>query len=214
MRHLLTAAALSVALTTAAAGADKIPVPQPEREMGVSARPAIACYGEASAGKNITATRISDAFDGPVTLSADGLQIGLGAGCDVRMVHESGMGAFVGALGRYDWLDVSTGFGGAKLSADHMWSIAGRTGVSINPGARGYGLLGRSGITLGYPDIKTDRQGWLYGAGIELDIGGSPLTLFAEWNHVQWDKLDVSGIKLRPDSDVFRAGGRIYFGGK
>ena len=62
MRRFLTAAALAVALPTAAAAN-------------------VACYLDASVGKTITTTRVGDPFSGPVTIAADGLQGGLGAGC-------------------------------------------------------------------------------------------------------------------------------------
>lgn len=215
LRRTVAAAGLAAALATSALAADKgKPVDQPDRDLGPSASTSFACYLEGSAGKNITSTRVGDDFAGPVTIAADGLQAGLGAGCDVRVMHESGLGVVVGILGRYDFLDVKTRLGDSSISAEDMWTVAARAGLKLNPGVLGYGLIGRSGASLSYPDIKSDPQGWMYGVGLEFKLANSPVHLFAEWNHVTFDRQTIDGATLRPDADVIRGGVRYFFGSK
>ncbi len=115
MRRLVSAAAIAVALTTAAQ-AD------------------VSCYLDASVGKTITTTRVGDPFSGPVTIAADGLQSGLGGGCDYTVpgvMH----GLVIGVLGRYDLQDISTSLDAGKISSDGAWTAAARLGVKLKFGA-------------------------------------------------------------------------------
>lgn len=180
-----------------------------------AAKANVSCYAEASAGKNVTATRVSDEIEGPVTLAADGLTGGLGFGCDAQLGDFSGFGApVIGFLARYDWADLKTAIGtDGKFSTDGMWSAAARAGIKINPSVLVYGLAGVAGTELSYPGLETDPTGILLGAGLEIDIAVKNLTLFAEYNNIAWDKSkSTDGVaQLRPDTDVFRVGLRLKF---
>lgn len=180
-----------------------------------AAKAGVSCYAEASAGKNITATRVSDELDGPVTLAADGLTGGLGFGCDAALSEMAGFGSpVIGFLARYDWSDLKSAMGpDGKMSSDGMWSVAARAGIKINPSVLVYGLAGIAGTELSYPGLETDPTGILLGAGMELDLAVKNLSLFAEYNHVAWDKLksEDNSALVRPDTDVFRVGLRLKF---
>lgn len=175
--------------------------------VAVSATPAtsaVTCFLEGSAGKNVTTSRVSD-IDGPLVVSADGLQGGVGAGCDYAI----GNVVEVGLLARYDLPDIKTRLGTANLDGDAVWSVAARAGIRINPGTLVYGLAGIAGTELTYPGINTGPQGILLGAGLEVDIAVKNLSLFAEYDRIQWDTSKVDGTSIKPDSDVFRVGLRL-----
>lgn len=165
-----------------------------------AARAGVACYGEASAGKSLTATELGGT---DVSLSAEGLLGGVGIGCDVSVGP-----AVIGILARYDLMDVDT----AIATSDQMWSVAIRAGVKINPGTLVYGIGGVAGTELTYAGLETDPTGILLGAGLEIDIAQSNLKLFAEFNRIIWDETKVNGSTLlEPQSDVFRVGARYSF---
>lgn len=175
-----------------------------------SARANVACYGEASAGKNVTATRVSEEIAGPIVLAADGLTGGLGFGCDWTVGAEAGFGSPVlGFLARYDWSDLSNG----AASTDGVWQAAVRAGVKINPSTLVYGLAGIAGTELSFAGLETDPTGVLLGAGLEIDLAVKNLSLFAEYNHIAWDKAKSAdnAVLVRPDTDVFRVGLRLKF---
>lgn len=205
MRDVLLAAASSVALLIAVA--------EP-------AKAAVQCFLEASAAKNITTTEVSDAF-GPVTLAADGLAGGLGFGCDLALDMATGAGfgtPVIGVLARYDWNDIKTAIGSDSISGDATWMAAIRGGIKINPSVLAYVLGGVAGTSLSYAGLETDPTGILLGAGLEIDIAVKNLTIFAEYNNIQWDKSHFTpGDNIKPDTDVFRLGLRLKFnldGGK
>ncbi len=192
MRRSVIAAALAVAMSTTA-------------EAGVS------CYLDVSGGKTITSTRVND-FSGPVTIAADGMQGGLGAGCDY-LAPGLMDGIVVGVLGRYDLQDISTGIANARIDSDAAWTAAIRAGVRINPGTLAYGLVGMSWTDITYPGaVEISPRGYVFGAGIELDIGLPNLALYAEWSRTQWGKASDFGMTLTPDSDTVRVGLKLKFG--
>lgn len=192
MRHLLAAGLLALSAVPAAAN--------------------VACYVDLNAGKTITSTRVGDSFDGPVTIAADGFQGGLGAGCDYTVpgiMH----GLVVGVLGRYDLQDISTKFAAGDISSDGAWTAAIRGGVKINPGTLAYGLLGMSWTDIQYPGAtEISPRGYVFGAGIEIDVGVPNVSLYAEWSHTQWGKATDFDVTLRPDSDTVRVGLKLKFG--
>ena len=194
MRHIVPAAALAVALSAVPAAAN------------------VACYLDVNGGKTITSTRVGDAFSGPVTIAADGLQAGLGGGCDVTVpgiMH----GLVIGVLGRYDMQDVSTKFDGGSISSDAAWTAAARAGVRVNPGTLVYGLAGMSWTDISYSGAtEISPRGYVYGAGIEIDIGVPNLSVYAEWSHTQWGRATDIDVTLRPDSDTVRVGLKLKFG--
>ena len=191
MRRTISAAALAVALSASAV------------EAGVS------CYVDASVGKTITSTRVGDPFTGPVTIAADGLQGGLGAGCDYTVpgvMH----GLVIGILGRYDLQDISTSLDAGKISSDGAWTAAARVGVKVNPGTLVYGLGGMSWTQISYPGaLDVSPRGYVFGAGIEIDIGIPNLALYTEWSRTQWGKASDFGIDIKPASDSIRVGFKL-----
>ena len=194
MRHTVPVAALAVVLTAMPAAAN------------------VACYVDISAGKTITSTRVSDDFSGPYTIAADGLQGGLGGGCDVTVpgiMH----GLVLGVLGRYDMQGIDTKFDGGSISSDAAWTAAARAGVRVNPGTLAYGLVGMSWTDISYPGAtEISPRGYVYGAGLEIDIGVPNLSLYAEYNRTTWGEASNLNVTLRPASDAVRAGLKLKFG--
>lgn len=194
MRRTVSAAALAVALSATSAAAN------------------MACYLDINAGKTITSTRVGDDFSGPVTIAADGFQGGLGAGCDYTipgLMH----GLVIGVLGRYDLQDIDTKFAAGDISSDGAWTAAARAGVRINPGTLAYGLVGMSWTDIQYPGAtEISPRGYVYGAGLEVDIGIPNLSAYVEWNHVTWGKATDLDVTLRPESDTVRVGLKLKFG--
>lgn len=194
MRRSIPAAALAVVLSAMPAAAN------------------VACYLDLSAGKTITSTRVGDAIDGPITIAADGLTGGLGAGCDYTIpgvMH----GLVIGVLGRYDLQDISTGLDAGKISSDAAWTAAVRAGVRINPGTLAYALGGLSWTDITYPGaMEISPRGYVYGAGLEVDIGIPNLSLYAEWSRTTWGRARDLDVTLEPESDTVRLGLKLKFG--
>lgn len=171
----------------------------------------IVCYADISAGKTVTTSSLSGPITGPVTIAADGLIGGLGAGCDYRLDR-----VLVGALARYDLADVSSTLATGRISADDQWSIAARVGYYLTPGVLAYALAGVARLDLSYPAAlpSGSQNSPLYGAGLEIDIGVPNISAYAEWNRVQGktrtDELTASSVE--PNSDTVRVGVRIKFG--
>lgn len=170
----------------------------------VPAKAGPLCYVEGSAGKNLTATRVSDQIDGAVTVTADGAQIGIGAGCDWEQ------GGFVaGLLARYDYTDVSGSVGSVNIGADHLWTVAARGGFRVNPSTLVYGLAGIAGTNFSAGDIKYGPTGIVYGLGIETNIGIQNLVVGFEWDHVAFDNRNDGLTSIRPDADIFRITAKV-----
>lgn len=203
MRNLLATALIAVALPAYAADKGGPPAAAPEP---VSAYTRASCYVEASAGKSITGTTVTDPA-GPITINADGLQGGAGLGCDIRRDR-----VLIGIFGRYDILDVKAILGEGSIKSDHLWTLAARAGVKINAGTLVYGLAGIAMTEISYPGLSVDTRGIVYGAGVEFDIGVPNFAAFAEWSHVTFGKArPEDGVSLRPESDVFRLGLKLKF---
>lgn len=186
MKRLVLAAALSVAMMS-------------------SAHAGVSCYGELSAGKTATAT--STDLAGPVTVTASGLQGGVGLGCDYAIGS-----TVIGALARYELMDVHSTLGVGSIDIDAMWTVAMRAGIKINPGTLIYGLVGISGTEVSYPGLEIDSTGITYGAGLEFDIAMDNLTAFVEWSHTSLDERRTAlGANLDPESDTIRVGVRMKF---
>lgn len=197
MRRLVSAAAIAVALTVAACK---------------SANAGVSCYVDVNAGKTITSTRVSDPWSGPISIAADGMQGGLGAGCDYTVpgvMH----GLVIGVLGRYDLQDISTSLDAGKISSDGAWTAAARLGVRVNPGTLVYGLGGMSWTQISYPGaLDVSPRGYVYGAGIEIDIGIPNLAAYAEWSRTTWGKASDFDVTIKPESDAVRLGVKLKLG--
>lgn len=190
MRRLSSVAAVAVALTATPAAA------------------AFNCYAELSAAKSIQTTRVNDDFSGPVTIAADGLQGGAGVGCDYQIDSL----IVIGALARYEVLDLKGRIDGASYGSDAMWTVAFRGGVKINPDMLVYGMAGYSGTDVSYPGINFDPTGITYGAGLEFKVAIDNLNAFVEWTHTTFDDRTVFSTNIRPEMDAFRVGVRWRFG--
>jgi len=167
----------------------------------------VTCYGEISAGKSITATELdANSFAGKATVSVDGLQGGIGAGCDVALDR-----VVIGALARYELMDLSERIGPGSIGADAQWMLALRGGVKINPGTLIYGLVGIAGTELTYPGLNIDPEGVVYGAGLEFDIAAKDLTAFVEWSRTEFDSRNAGLTTLDPHTDTIRVGVRLKF---
>ncbi len=165
----------------------------------------VSCYGELSAGKTATAT--STDVSGPVTVTASGLQGGVGLGCDYAIGS-----TVIGALARYELMDVHATLGTGSMDVDAMWTVAIRAGIKINPGTLIYGLAGISGTELSYPGLEIDPTGITYGAGLEIDLATENLAAFLEWSHTTLDKRrNALGTTFDPESDTIRVGVRMKF---
>jgi|GEM_PF-4176626 len=189
IRHIL-AAALAVAASACA-----IPV----------AHAGVLCYLEASAGKNVTATRVAD-VSGPITIDASGLQGGGGIGCD----YTHGQ-IVVGILGRYDFQDLKGAVASESIHGDATWMAALRAGWKLNEGTLLYGLGGIAGTDLTYPGaLKISPDGVVVGGGLEIDLGVHNISLFVEVDHIKWSKSNIDSMTtLRPDTDIARIGIKI-----
>lgn len=167
----------------------------------------VTCYGELSAGKSITATELdAGSFAGQATVSVDGLQGGIGAGCDVSLDR-----VVIGALARYELMDLNTRIGPGSIGADAQWMLALRGGIKVNPGTLIYGLVGISGTELTYPGINIDPEGIVYGAGLEIDIAVKNLSMFAEWTRTEFNERNVGLTTIDPHTDTIRVGVRLKF---
>ena len=161
MRKSLVAAAVAVALSDTSALAN------------------VACFVEASAAKNITTTKADDSFVGPITIAADGLAGGVGAGCNVY-IADVAMSPVIGALVRYDVNEIDTAAFGESIKGQGTWMALGKFGIKPNPSSEIYALAGIAKTELSFADLKTSPNGFVYGAGLELDIGIKNL------HHTKW----------------------------
>jgi len=194
MRKFVVAAAFAAALISTPAAASEF-----------------GCWGGVSAGKGISSTRISDDIAGPVTISADGLQGGVELGCDLTQ-----SAIVIGAMARYEILDLSGQIGNASYSSDAMWTVALRGGIKINPDLLAYGLIGLSGTDMTLPGISLETTGLTYGAGLEFKVAVDNLKAFVEWTRSEFDPETMLGSHISPSSDAIRVGVRYKFnlGGK
>lgn len=176
----------------------------------ITATPAAAsefgCWGGVSAGKGISSTRISDDIAGPVTISADGLQGGVELGCDLTQ-----SAIVIGAMARYEILDLKGQIGNTSYSADAMWTVALRGGIKINPDLLAYGLVGLSGTDMTLPGISLETTGLTYGAGLEFSVAVENLKAFVEWTRTEFDSETMLGSHISPSSDAIRVGVRYKF---
>jgi len=187
MRHALLAAVSAAALTLA-----------------TPALADVSCWLEASAGKNITSTKLDGGLAGTVTVTADGLQGGIGAGCDYLL----GSGLKVGLLARYDRPDIKTDFAAATISGSGIYNFGGRLGYQVNPGVEVYGLGAYAMTDLSLGTTSISPKGLTYGAGIEINISNliPHTSVIVEYSRTNWDTTTISATHLAPTSDVIRVG--------
>lgn len=163
--------------------------------------PALAqsCYVQGLAGSTIAGAKAADGA-GSVTISADGLTVGFGGGCDLR--YRRGV---VGLLGRYEFSDVSAQVWDGKLGLGNSWLLGARAGFLVNPHVLVYGLAGVTGTELKLDATNIDKRGLTLGAGIEIDLTHH-LSLTAEYNHTGLGKLQTDGAQIDADAHSIRLG--------
>ena len=123
-------------------------------------------------------------------------------------------GLVIGVLGRYDLQDISTGLDAGKISSDAAWTAAVRAGVRINPGTLAYALGGLSWTDITYPGAtEISPRGYVYGAGLEVDIGVPNLSAYVEWSRTTWGRASDLDVTIKPESDTVRVGLKLKLGG-
>ncbi len=155
------------------------------------------CYVGGHAGLAATSTEIAGAVD----LAADGVQAGLGAGCDVEL-----SGFVVGAFADYTWQDLETSFGAAKASLKGQWTAGGRAGV-IWRDMLVYGLAGytQAEATANFASLP-DFSGYVAGAGVEAIVAPN-LSAKLEYRYSRFDSETViGGLNLEPGQHALRLG--------
>ena len=166
----------------------------------------LSWFAGASIGANMTATTLES---GPISidLGTQNYQVGIEAGFDYRLA-----GPFsVGALARYDWVDAKATLLGTDASFDGIWTAAAKMTYHINAGAEAYGLLGYSGAKFDLAGVGDNKRGFVYGLGLEIKLGDSPVALFTEWARTEFKAEDLGGVTIKPNVDVARVGVRTRF---
>lgn len=163
------------------------------------------CYVGAHAGFAATSLEA----DGVLSLAGDGVQGGLGAGCDWQA---AGAPVVIGVMADYTWQDLETVIGEAKATLKGQWAIAGRAGVTFGR-TLVYGLVGYtgaegSGTLIDVPDVA----GWMAGAGVETPVGPQ-LSLKLEYRYVAFDDETIEDSTVEPDQHAVRLGLNWRFGG-
>lgn len=166
----------------------------------------LSWFGGASIGANFNAAQLDS---GPIRidLGSQDYQVGVEAGFDYRLA-----GPFsVGGLARYDWTNAKASLFGTDASYTGIWTAAAKFTYHVNAGADLYGLLGYSGTTFKLQDLSDTKRGFVYGLGLEIKLGESPVNLFAEWARTEFKAEDLGGVTFKPSVDVARIGTRIRF---
>lgn len=175
------------------------------------ASPIASCYVGGSVGMGSTVTRISDT-EYHADLGSDGYIGGGEVGCDMSL------SAFVvGGLVRYDFNNLGGSIDGSEVDAGGVWTVAAKAGMKLNQGAVVYGLIGLAGTKIKVEDVASaSHRGWMAGAGVELAIANSPISIFAEYNYLDlgsktYTDADDASASIDPVTHIGRIGGRLRF---
>lgn len=201
--------AASTAVDAADLGGPKVAAPAAPAPV-VQAVPAASCYLGGSVGMGSTVTRISDT-EFFADLGSDGYVGGGEIGCDMNLA-----GFVVGGLARYDFNNLGGKIEDTSIDAGGVWTIAAKAGFKINSGATIYGLAGIAGTKIKVEAVDSaSHRGWMAGAGVELAIANSPLSLFAEYNYLtlggETYENEEGAAKIDPVTHIGRVGGRFRF---
>jgi opacity protein-like surface antigen len=86
-------------------------------------------------------------------------------------------------------------------------------GYQLNPNAGIYGLAGLSGSRIEVPSLASaSTLSLVLGAGVNLDIGQTGWSAFAEYNRIQARGVDLGGVNVKADENLVRAGVRFKLG--
>lgn len=168
---------------------------------------AASCFVGASIAASASATKIEEGGT-RLDVGTQALNAGPEIGCSVKfgVVH-------LGAIARYDFSNASARIEDAKVESPGRWMAVATLGFDLNAGANVYGLLGIAGTEIKVPTVDSSNHlGTVIGAGVALDIGQGPLSVFAEFNHVRFSDELIEGAKVVPSENVFRVGARFAFG--
>lgn len=166
-----------------------------------------SCFVGASVGTTANHTSLDDGVS-RLDIGGSGLQVGPEIGCSIKL------GAVqIGGLARYDFQNTDAKVEDVTIKASGRWMAAATLGFDLNPGTTAYGLLGIAGTELKIPDVKDPSHlGTVVGAGLAIDIGQGPLSLFAEYNYIRFSDERVEGTKVVPEDHVLRVGARFSVG--
>lgn len=209
----LTAAAV-VSLATMATAADNGGQPSAAPTVLNTVVNVPSCYVGASVGMGASVTRVSGGqfVD---DLGSDGYIGGGELGCDMSFGQ-----LVLGGLARYDWNNLGGSIDGTGVDAGGIWTIAAKAGLAVNKGATIYGLLGIAGTKVKIEGVDSEsHRGWMAGAGVELAIANSPISIFAEYNYIELGGQTFTGGEesasvdptVDPTTHVGRVGGRMRF---
>ncbi len=179
-------------------------------EPAAPASPIASCYVGGSVGVGSTVTRISDT-EFFADLGSDGYVGGGEFGCDMSL-----SGFVVGGLARYDFNNLGGSIDGTSVDAGGVWTIAAKAGLKINSGATIYGIAGIAGTKIKVEAVDSaSHRGWMAGAGVELAIANSPVSLFAEYNYLtlggETYENEEGAARIDPVTHIGRVGGRLRF---
>ena len=195
-------------LFAAAHAADKGGPPAKIDALGNVKSP-VTWFAGASIGANLNTTVLDDGTN-RLDIGSQNYQVGVEGGFDYRLA-----GPFsIGGLARYDWADAKATLFGADVKYNGIWTLAGKFTYHLNPGAEVYGLLGYSGTSFKFDTLSDNKRGLMYGLGMELSLGETPVKLFAEWDRTTFKEEEIlsgSGVNIKPSVDVVRVGTRIRF---
>lgn len=164
----------------------------------------LSCFAGAAIGANLTTTALESGGT-RIDIGSNDVQGSIEGGCDFRVAAILS----IGGLGRYVVTNAKASILGTDAEVSGIWQVAGKATYHLNTGADIYGLLGYSGASFKIDDLNDSRRGWLFGAGIELKIADSPLSLFGEWNRTMLKAEDIAGVSITPTVDQVLIGARF-----
>ena len=163
-----------------------------------------SCYVQALAGSAISTAKAERAATIPVSVSASGWTIGLGAGCDVKMDR-----IVLGALARVE-LPIETDT--SIIDVDKSWMAGFRLGYLINPHVLAYGLAGYAQHDWRVDAGKISPDGVVLGGGLEIALT-KQLSLTAEYTRTGLGTLHPEpGVDIKPVDHAARVGLSFRFG--
>ena len=170
----------------------------------------LGCYVGGSVGATVSATKLSSG-DASATLGSSAPMASPEVGCKLTVSQL----VTAGVLGRFDWMNASTKLSFSEASAaikqNGRWMLAATLGVMVNPSTEAYALAGFSGSTFKLGTESETFNSYVVGAGLNLDIGKGPLSLFVEGNAFIGKPKTFEDAKIAPRDYALRTGLRFKF---